>query len=310
MEEKEEKRKIRLISQIDNLLAIQGQAYIKGQLKEALDLAERIIELAKTEKLVSFIREQEQLIAKIKGIYKEREEKEKKKIRAGLISELKKLEDDFNNAFKVEDFLRIGEIIKNARKFLLQLDDDKTKIKWKNFEKKFIDAKVRKNIIEDIKKLLEESSDLKSNFQFEDLKLKLTTLIKQAQDKEITDYLKKLKALQTDTLKAEESYEQTNEKIEELKEKIKNYQDNKELEKAISGCESILTLAKSINKIDIVESYSKVLDQLNQDLKFERLKESIKKLNKEGLDLLKQGELINSLEKFKSIRGSLENYLT
>ena len=46
-EEKEEKRKIRVIEQIDDRLAIQGQAYMKGQLKEALSLAYEIIELKK-----------------------------------------------------------------------------------------------------------------------------------------------------------------------------------------------------------------------------------------------------------------------
>ena len=81
-EEKEEKRKIRIIEQIDDHLAIQGQAYMKGQLKETLSLAYEIIELAKPEGLKSFIKEQEDLITRIKKLLKEREEKEREKIRA------------------------------------------------------------------------------------------------------------------------------------------------------------------------------------------------------------------------------------
>jgi len=51
IEEKEEKRKIMVISEIDDKLAVQGQSVMKGQLKEALDLADQIINLAKTENL-------------------------------------------------------------------------------------------------------------------------------------------------------------------------------------------------------------------------------------------------------------------
>ena len=74
LEEKEEKRKIRIISQIDDFIAIQGQAYMKGQLKEVLSYADQIISLAKPEDLQSFIREQEDLIARVKGNLKQREE--------------------------------------------------------------------------------------------------------------------------------------------------------------------------------------------------------------------------------------------
>jgi hypothetical protein len=73
--EKEEKRKIRVIEQIDNRLAIQGQAYIKGQLKDALSVAYEIIDLAKPENLNSFIKDQEDLIARIKKLLKEKEER-------------------------------------------------------------------------------------------------------------------------------------------------------------------------------------------------------------------------------------------
>ena len=92
IEEKEEKRKIKVISEIDDKIGIQGQAFMKGQFKEALGLADQIIELAKTENLTSFIIEQEQLIARIKGIIKDREEKERQKVLVDLLKESKKLE--------------------------------------------------------------------------------------------------------------------------------------------------------------------------------------------------------------------------
>ena len=152
-EEKEEKRKIKLISEIDDLLAIQGQYYIKGQLKEALDLADQIIELAATENLESFIKEQEQLIARIRGILKKREEEKRGQLIAQLKSELAKHELEYNKAFKAENFSSIELILNNAKKPLFELSDEKASLKWRTFENEYIDAKARKEIIEEVLKL-------------------------------------------------------------------------------------------------------------------------------------------------------------
>jgi hypothetical protein len=191
IKEKEEKRKIKAVSQIDDLIANQGQYYLKGQLHDALDLAERIIEFAEKEDLTSFIRDQEQFIAKIKGLLQKKEEKEREKIISLLMSELNKLEEDFNSAFVVEDFSKIETILINAKKTLVEIGKEKSTLKWKNLELKYSEAKARKEIITEVLKLIKESSELKDNFLFEELKLRLTYLINQVKEKGINDYLDK-----------------------------------------------------------------------------------------------------------------------
>ncbi|MFX1326661.1 MAG: hypothetical protein ACFE91_00765 [Promethearchaeota archaeon] len=62
-------------------------------------------------------------------------------------------------------------------------------------------------------------------------------------------------------------------------------------------------IAQSIKKDNLVEEYSKVLLNLKKALIFEELKDEIKKLNTEGLNLLKEGKLLPSLEKFKKFRN-------
>jgi hypothetical protein len=308
-EEKEEKRKIMVISQIDDKLAVQGQSVMKGQLKEALDLAEVIIDLAKTENLNSFIKEQEQLIARIKGLMKQREEKEKAKVRVELQIELRKLEKEYNDAFKVEDFIKVKQVIGEAKKLLFQSDDKKFIIKWDNIERKYLDTKARKEIVEDITNLIKESSELKKRFQFEDLKLRLTYLIQQVQEKGLSEYKAKLEDLRTDVIAAQDSYNKINTNIVELKEKILVQKENKEFEKAINNCESLIHQAKSIEKSKEVEDYSQVLIQLREDLKFEELKASVLKLNNEGLGLLKKGEISDSLKMYEKIRNSLKEWV-
>lgn len=309
IKEKEEKRKIKVISKIDDLIGVQGQCYMKGQLKEALDLADQIIELAKTENLESFIREQEDLIARIKDLLKQREEKKRVKIRLKLNSELKKLEVAYTSALKSEDFLKIEQILGDAKQFLMQHDDEKIKVKWVNFEKKYIDTKAKKEIIEDIKNLIKESSEMKKQFLFKDLKLRIAYLLQQIQDKGLTEFEDKIKKIKSDVSAAEESYNKSIKSIDELKDKIATLREEKEFEKAITNCESLIQHANSTDKNKVAEEYSKLLIQLKIDLEHKELTKSIKKLNDEGLESLKKGNISASLKNFEKIRDALKKHI-
>ncbi|HDZ16883.1 MAG TPA: hypothetical protein ENH75_01245 [archaeon] len=320
VKEKDEKRKIRVISEIDDLIGIQGQAYMKGQLKETLTYAEQIIKLATPENLQSFIREQEELIARVKGIQKQREEKAKIKLKleqeklkreklAKFKVELSELENSFNIAFKTEDFLRAAEFLDQSKKILSEIEDNQITKKWEELVKKNSDAQARKELVKSANELIAESSDLLAKFEFADLKLRLTYLIQQAKDKGITDYLKRLKELQSEVLIAEKEFIKTQVKVEDLVKKTRILQDNKKYEEAISNCENLLKFAESIDLRSIIEEFSNILLQLRKDLDFKNLTESIEKLNNVGLELVKKGEILGSLDKFKLIREALENYI-
>jgi len=309
IEEKEEKRKIRVISQIDDKLAVQGQSVMKGQLKEALGLADQIIDLAKTENLSSFIREQEQLITRIKGLMEQREEKKREKVRAEIESELKKLEKEYNDAIKVEDFEKVAQFIGEAKKLLFQSDQKKYIIKWDNIERKYLDTRARKEIVEDITNLIKDSSELIKKFSFEDLKLRLTYLIQQVQEKGLNEFMAQLEGLRKEIITAEDSYNEKIKNLEELKEKIHTQKENKEFEEAITTCESLIQIAKSIEKSKEVEEYSQVLIQFKEDLKVEELKAMILKLDNKGLELLRNGEISSSLKIYEKIRNSLGEWV-
>ncbi len=320
VKEKDEKRKIRVVSEIDDLLAIQGQAYMKGELKEALQLADQIIELAIPEDLQSFIREQRELIAKIKGLQEEREEQERARLRKEQIklklekikkskAELQQLEVEFTEVLQTEDFLKASEIIENAKILLSKLNNEKIKKIWDDLEKKCSDAKIKKEIVKNVNELIEESPELKKQFQFDDLKLRLSSLIQQTKEKGIADYLKKLKNVEADLLTAEKVYIKTNEKIEDLVNKISKNREDKKFQEAISNCEALIESAKSINKAKMVEEYSQILTDLQEALKFEELKNKVQILNNDGIDLLKKGGISSSLEKFKLIKESITQYM-
>ncbi len=150
---------------------------------------------------------------------------------------------------------------------------------------------------------------MKKKFQFEDLKLRLTYLMQQVQEKALNEYMAKLEDLRKDIITAEDSYNKVNKNIEELKEKILAQKENKEFEKAIKNCESLIQLAKSIEKSKEIEKYSQFLIQFKEDLKYEELKAFVLKYNKEGLDLLKKGEFLDSLKLYEKIRNSLKEWI-
>ncbi len=320
-QEEDKKRKISVISEIDDLIGIQGQAYMRGELKEVLSYADRIIGLATPEDLQSFIREQNDLIARVKGIQKQREEKAKLKLKleqdklrlenaAKLKAELSELEELFNTSFNTEHFLEAAEIIHKSKTILSGIDDKQIKKKWEELEKKNLDAQARKELSKSANELITESSDLLAKFEFSDLKFRLTYLIQQAKDKGITEYLKKLKELQSEVLSSEKEFNKTKATVEDLVQKTYKLQENKHYEEAITNSENILELAKSIDLKNRIEEFSNILPQLQKDFEFEKLTESITKLNNEGLDFVRKGEISSSLEKFKLIKESLGAYLT
>ncbi len=321
VKEKEEKRKIRVVEQIDNRLAIQGQAYIKGQLKDALSIAYEIIDLAKPENLNSFVKDQEDLIARIKKLLKEKEERELEKLRAEqerqrlekikeLKNKLKNLEYSYKAGFEAENFSKTKESIEKAKPLLAQLNKDKDlKKKWQDYEKKYLAAKLKKELIEKAQKIIEESITLKKKFQFEVLKPKLNNIINQFKENNIKEHLDELEFIKEDVINAEKAYLSDLEKIEKLTKEIKLLQEKSDFHKAIQQCESLLNLGESLEKTELIEEYSKILTNLHKELDFEELKETVKKLNDEGLDLVKNGDILSSLKKFDMIKGAINFYL-
>ncbi|MFX1380425.1 MAG: hypothetical protein ACFFA4_15170 [Promethearchaeota archaeon] len=320
LEEKEEKRMIRIVEQIDNRLAVQGQSYIKGQLKEALSLAYEIIELAKPEGLNSFVQEQEEFIARIKKLFEEKEERDREKLRAEQerlrLEKIKELKNGLNNleysfkaGFDVKDFIKTKETLEKAKNLLSQINEDELNKKWYDLEQSHLEAKKKKELIDKAQKIIAQSIELKEKFLFDELKPKLTDIIKQLKENRIEEHLKELEYINADVLNVEKSYLKVIKTLETFKNEIKNLQEKKDFEKAIIKCDSFIKLAQSVGKTEIVEEYSKTLIILQKDFQFEELKEKVKKLNDDGLELLKRGEISTSLKKYEMIKGTINYYL-
>jgi hypothetical protein len=134
-------------------------------------------------------------------------------------------------------------------------------------------------------------------------------LIKQVQNKNIKEYLEKLREIERETKEAEESYKKIRKDIERILKELPDQRERAELTSAIKNCEELIKLAKSIKMDKIVDEYSTVLKDLKIDLDFEKLKKSIKKLNDKGITSLENGDLKGSINKFEEIQKMLKNYV-
>ena len=114
---------------------------------------------------------------------------------------------------------------------------------------------------------------------------------------------------------AEEKHSKLIAELEELEQKMNIERENNNLKEALGFCEKIIQLSRSINRIDLMDKYSEVLTQIKNEIektsdkKFEELKITIEKLNREGLEALNENKLVKSLKKYKEIKDQLVKYI-
>lgn len=127
----------------------------------------------------------------------------------------------------------------------------------------FYKEKFHSDDIEIIEKALIEISNLRENLHFKVALLKLESTIKIAQEKEIPEYIKKIKDIKKDIIAAMEEY---NKMIDNLSEKIRINQENNDLEEVLNNCEKIIQISESLNRDDLIKKYSLLTDQIMKEM--------------------------------------------
>lgn len=105
----EKKKKIILISEIDELKVIAHNHYLMGKYNEALKVAREIIELAKNADLNFIIQEQEKFITKIYQLV------EKRDLKSFLIEDFEDLKNKFEKLLKFERIMEAHEIVEEFK---------------------------------------------------------------------------------------------------------------------------------------------------------------------------------------------------
>ncbi|TFG05828.1 MAG: hypothetical protein EU539_08885 [Promethearchaeota archaeon] len=108
-DEKERRKKIRLLERIDNMRVIQNNHFMIGKFDEAIELAKDIIQVAQDAKLYSIVKEQEQFIDQVKLKIVE-----KNKISI-ILDAFKIIREEYESLLKKKEIIKAHELIKDFK---------------------------------------------------------------------------------------------------------------------------------------------------------------------------------------------------
>jgi len=196
------------------------------------------------------------------------------------IRDLKTLANKIKKYIEKNDLEEAETILIKARELLLLVSGDDLKHEWNEIESQVLENKIKTSTIEEIEKSILDSSKLSEELQFKDAISRIESTIELIQDKEILEYNNKLKNKMEEIIAKQAEFENRMDKINLLKQEVKENRENGRLNAVINQCEEIIKTAELIKKQDIVLDYTQILEETKNELEEER---KIKKEKQEAL---------------------------
>jgi len=305
------KKKIVVLSKIDELKVIANNHYLMGRFDEAIKVAEEVMDIAEEAKLYSIVREEGEFIG---DLYKKVKEKkifiEIENQQNTLKKQLEPLEIQFNSYIKTNNITLAEETLEQAKTLLKKLEDPETLKMWETSEAMYLELKKKIEINEDIEHLLVEVSRLIDIYEFDKAKEILNSKIEFLQKEDILDYQQKLKLKMKSLIDAEDKYIKLEEDLKELESKIKQNVSQNQFEQAINNIKKIVKISRFIGKNYYLDKYTEYIDIIENKIrevsKFEELKTKVNNLNIQGIEALKYDDYSGALEIFKEILSQLK----
>ena len=187
-----------------------------------------------------------------------------------LKTELKKLDEQLHGFLKKNDIEKTMEIIENAKKIILELDEDDLIIIWESYEKECIEQIRKNDITEKIEKSIAVSLEFKDNFSFKEGLSNIDSMIEQIQGEVLPEHLEKLINARKEIIAAEIKFKKLYLEFAEWKSKIRLNQDNKFYEAAISNCVKIIPISQQIGMKEEEKKFKDLLEQLNKEIEINK----------------------------------------
>ena len=305
------KKKIVVLSKIDELKVIANNHYLMGKFDEAIKIAEEIMDIAEEARLYSIVREEGEFIG---DLYKKAKENNKfteiEKQQNILKKRLEPLEIEFDSYISTNNITLAEETLEQAKTLLKRLKDTETLKMWETSEAMLLELKKRFDINEDIEHSLAEVSRLIDNYEFDKAKHILNSKIKFLQKEDFLDYQQKLKIKMKSLIDAEDKYLKLEEDLKVLESEIKQNVSQNQFEQAIDNIKKIIKISRFIGKNHYLEKYTKYIDIIENKIreisKIEELKTNVNNLNVQGIEALKYDDYSGALEIFKEILSQLK----
>jgi len=236
---------------------------------------------------LSVIKSARELISNEKKIWK--------KVQARLVKELTKLENDLFLAIKNLEIENAIKIMERGKSLFSNLINDEIKKKWGQHEDDLQNAKQKAELVKGVEVFIIESEERKANYQFNVLEKEINVLLTKVQKLNITDYQKKLEGLKAQIFSAELEYNKKLAEIDSLEKSINKKQKSNLIDEVLKDCQKIIQIAQSINKSEIFEKYSIILEQTEKSIEKRKFFEEKQKKLKMELEQL-ENDLVSSLK--------------
>ncbi len=236
---------------------------------------------------LSVIKSAKELISNEKKVWK--------KEQARLVKELTKLENDLFLALKNLEIENSIKIMERGKSLFINLVNDEIKKKWSKYEDDLQSAKQKAELVESIKVFIKESEKMKLNFQFSAIEEEINDFLVQVKKISIPDYQKKLEDLKAEIFSEELEYNKKLAEIENLEKLINNNQKFNQIDDVLRDCQKIIQIAQSINKSELLEKYSTILEQTEKSIEERQVFEEKQKKLRTDLGQLEK-DLVSSLK--------------
>lgn len=305
------KKKIVVLSKIDELRVIANNHYLMSKFDEAIKIAEEIMDIAEEARLYSIVREEGEFIA---DLYKKIKENNKfieiDKQQNILKKQLEPLEIQFNSYINTNNITLAEETLEQAKTLLKKLKDTETLKMWETSEVMFLEFKKKIEINEDVEHSLVEVSRLIDNYEFDKAKQILNSKIEFLHKEDFLDYEQKLKIKMKSLIDSEDKYLKLEEDLKDLESEIKQNVSQNQFEQAINNIKEIIKISRFIGKNHYLKKYTEYIDIIENKIrevsKIEELKTKVNNLNIQGIEALKYDNYSGALEIFKEILSQLK----
>ena len=305
------KKKIVVLSKIDELKVIANNHYLMGRFDEAIKITEKIMDMAEEAKLYSMVREEGEFIADLYKKVKENNKfSENEKQQITLKKQLEPLEIQFNSYISTNNITLAEETLEQAKTFLKKLKDTETLKMWETSEAMLLELKKKIDINEDIEQSLAEVTTLIDNYEFDKAKQILNSKIEFLQKEDFLNSQQKLKIKMKSLIDAEGKYIKLEEELKDLESEIKQNVSQNQFEQAINNIKKIIKISRFIGKNHYLEKYTEYIDIIENKIrevsKSEEFKTKINNLNIQGIEALKYDDYTGALKIFKEILNQLK----
>jgi len=145
----------------------------------------------------------------------------------------------------------------------MEIEGQKKRFDYKFY---FTEEKLSQEIVERIEEELKQINTLKKQFNFPEAINKTDELIDSIKKEKDIFYNRKLQEVRKEILKAEKDYNGKCEELEELEEIIGQNRASEDLEKALTNCDKLINLSKSIRNKGVENKYTQMVEEINETI--------------------------------------------